>query len=169
MCRSKCQMRYILIKSGAINLAPFKIELKIEFKFLLRLLAGISARSVFLGFLSAMRFCRDFNDFSKHKSCFLSSVSRVLSSHHIKMISTIFNLWLQNSNIFTWNSPTDLSIRHCCDTSYDYDYMTMTGIPSENQNRKQDGNNKSNIISICGQIVGELVIISLIIWQKKSW
>ena len=80
-------MRYILIKSEAINLAPFKIELKIEFKFLLRLLAR-----VFLGFLSAMRFCRDFNDFSKHKSCFLSSVSRVLSSHHIEMISTIFNL-----------------------------------------------------------------------------
>ena len=41
--------------------------------------------------------------------------------------------------------------------------MTMTRIPSENQNRKQDGNNKYNIISICGQIVGELVIISLII------
>ena len=92
MCRSKCQMSYILIKSGAINFAPFKIELKIEFKFLLRLLASIAAQSVFLGFLSVMRFCRDFNDFSKHKSCFLSSVSRVLSSHHIKMISTIFNL-----------------------------------------------------------------------------
>ena len=58
-------MRYILIKSGAINLAPFKIDLKIEFKFLLRLLASISAQSLFLGFLSAMIFCRDFNDFSK--------------------------------------------------------------------------------------------------------
>ena len=122
MCRSKCQMRYILIKSGAINSAPFKIDLKIEFKFLLRLPASSSAQSVFLGFLSAMRFCRDFNDFSKHKSCFLSSVSRVLSSHHIKMISKIFNLWLENDSIFTWTSPTDLSrlACHCCDT-YDYD------------------------------------------------
>ena len=45
-------MRYILIKSGAINFAPFKIDLKIEFKFLLRLLASFEAQSVFWGFLS---------------------------------------------------------------------------------------------------------------------
>ena len=93
------------------------------------------------------RFCWDFNDFSKHKSCFLSSVSSTLSSHHIKMMMTISNL--TQSNILT-------EFRESCQ-----------GEAKLGKKIKSVCCHLWEVESVPASLLVNLVVISMILWQKK--
>ena len=93
------------------------------------------------------RFCWDFNDFSKHKSCFLSSVSSTLSSHHIKMMMTISNL--TQSNILT-------EFRESCQ-----------GEAKLEKKIKSVCCHLWEVESVPASLLVNLVVISMILWQKK--